>query len=130
MNVGSLNEARRPAKVHVIEAQHLFVPALVDVFEEAGFTVDSVASSIEPRRLLVEEPDIVFLDIDFLDEPIESVRIAHVLLPRAGIWVYASALGDAYAPALAAAGATIVLEKSAGRDDVVARLRRAAAEYR
>jgi DNA-binding NarL/FixJ family response regulator len=112
-------------RVHVIEAQYLFIPALIDVFAEAGLVVESVASTIDPRKLLADDPDIVFLDADFMDEPVEGVRLAHVLLPEARICVYASSTGDMRNRAFIAAGATVVLEKSAERSDVVRSLRRA-----
>jgi DNA-binding NarL/FixJ family response regulator len=125
-DVGSFMPTPQETKrVHVVEAQYLFVPALIDVFAEAGLVVESVASSIDPRKLLADEPDIVFLDADYMDEPLEGVRLAHVLLPKARICVYASSMSDLRSRAFIAAGATVVLEKSAERSVVVASLRRA-----
>ncbi len=105
--------------VHLIEPQHLFVPALVDVFTEAGLFVDFVSAQVDPRKLLDDQPDLVFLDTDFIDEPLESVRLAHVLAPKAQIYVYSSATSDAIARAFTAAGADVVLEKSADRRQIV-----------
>lgn len=105
--------------VHLIEPQHLFVPALVDVFTEAGLFVDFVAAQVDPRKLLDDQPDLVFLDTDFIDEPLESVRLAHVLAPKAQIYVYSGATSDAITRAFTAAGADVVLEKSADRRQIV-----------
>ncbi len=112
-------EATGRTVVHLIEPQHLFVPALVDVFTEAGLFVDFVAAQVDPRKLLDDQPDLVFLDTDFIDEPLESVRLAHVLAPKAQIYVYSSATSDTIARAFTAAGADVVLEKSADRRQIV-----------
>lgn len=109
--------------VHLIEPQHLFVPALVDVFSEAGLFVDYVGAELDPRRLLDDQPDLVFLDTDFLSEPLESVRIAHVLVPTAQIYVYSTPASDAIVSAFTSAGADMVLEKSADRRAIVQGLR-------
>ncbi len=111
--------------VHLIEPQHLFVPALIDVFSEAGLFVDFVGPAIDPRRLLDDQPDLVFLDTDYLDEPLEAVRLAHVLAPNAKIFVYTGVTTDTISRAFHAAGADVVLEKSADRRTVVQSLREA-----
>ncbi|MBV8529727.1 MAG: hypothetical protein JO104_00295 [Candidatus Eremiobacteraeota bacterium] len=105
--------------VHLVEPQHLFVPALIDVFNEAGLFVDFVSAQIDPRKLLDEQPDLVFIDTDFIDEPLESVRLAHVLAPKAQIYVYSSAMNDTVSRAFTAAGADVVLDKSAERRHIV-----------
>lgn len=109
--------------VHLIEPQHLFVPALLEVFAEAGLSVDYVGAEIDPRKLLDDQPDLVFLDTDFLANPLEDVRVAHVLVPKAKICAYAAALGDTVSRAFTAAGAEILLEKSASRRTIVQGLR-------
>lgn len=109
--------------VHLIEPQDLFVPALVDVFNEAGLQVDAVGPAIDPRRLLDDKPDLIFFDTDFLDKPLEDVRLAHMLVPKAAIYVYASARTDAMVRAYVAAGAAVVLQKSADRRSIVQGLR-------
>lgn len=111
--------------VHVIEAQHLFVPALVDVFAEAGMSVDYVGTHIDPRRLLDDKPDLVFLDADFIDEPLQGVRLAHVLVPDARICVYTTSANSSQSRAYAAAGADLILDKSTERSDVIELLRKA-----
>jgi DNA-binding NarL/FixJ family response regulator len=108
--------------VHLIEAQHLFVPTLVEVLEEARLTVNHVGAALDPRRLLDDDPDIIFLDADFLEEPLEGVRLAHVLVPKARICVYASATNPVRKRAFASAGADLVLEKTADRRQIVREL--------
>jgi DNA-binding NarL/FixJ family response regulator len=105
--------------VHLIEPQHLFVPALIDVFTEAGLFVDFVSAQIDPRKLLDDQPHLVFLDTDFIDEPLENIRLAHILAPGAQIYVYSSDTNDAISRAFMAAGADIVLKKSAERRHIV-----------
>ena len=105
--------------VHLIEPQQLFVPALVDVFSEAGLAVDHVAAQLDPRLLLEKQPDLVFLDTDYINEPLETVRLSHVLVPQAQIFVYATAPSDTVLRAFTSAGADVVLEKSAERRAIV-----------
>lgn len=109
--------------VHLIEPQHLFVPALIEVFSEAGLFVDFVGAELDPRRLLDDQPDLIFLDTDFLHEPLEGIRLAHVLVPKAQIYVYSSAATDAISRAFHSAGADLVLDKSADRREIVLGLR-------
>jgi DNA-binding NarL/FixJ family response regulator len=108
--------------VHLIEAQHLFVPTLVEVLEEARFVVSYTGAGLDPRRLLDDDPDIVFLDADFLEEPLEGVRLAHVLVPKARICVYASVPNPVRKRAFVSAGADLVLEKTADRRQIVREL--------
>ncbi|MDQ2872947.1 MAG: hypothetical protein M3R35_07465 [Candidatus Eremiobacteraeota bacterium] len=114
-----MTEASGRTIVHLIEPQQLFVPALVEVFSEAGLAVDHVAAQVDPRLLLEKQPDLVFLDTDYINEPLENVRLSHVLLPQAQIFVYATAPSDAIFRAFTSAGADVVLEKSADRRAIV-----------
>ena len=109
--------------VHLIEPQHLFVPALIDVFTEAGLFVDFVGAELDPRRLLDDQPDLVFIDTDFVNEPLEVVRIAHVLVPLSQVYVYAATASETVTKTFHAAGADVVLEKSADRRAIVQGLR-------
>ncbi|MDE2482337.1 MAG: hypothetical protein KGN02_09130 [bacterium] len=108
---------------HLIEPQHLFVPALVDVFAEAGLFVSYVGAVLDPRRLLDDQPDLVFVDTDFVAEPLDVVRLARVLAPGTQVYVYASAPSDAVLRAFSVAGADRVLEKSSDRREIVQGLR-------
>jgi DNA-binding NarL/FixJ family response regulator len=114
---------RARAVVHVVEPQDLFVPTLIDVFQEAGFSVDRVDDDILPQILLEEQPDLLFIDADYLADPLRAVRLAHVLVPEATIFVYGGAGGSSARDAFIAAGATVVLAKSAERAFIVEALR-------
>ena len=111
------------AVVHLIEPQKLFVQALVDVFTEAGLSVDYVAASIDPRRTLDDRPDLVFVDTDFLSEPLESVSLVRLLAPEAIIATYTSGSSATVRSAFISSGADVVIEKSAERRSVVQGLR-------
>lgn len=109
--------------VHIVEPQDLFVPTLIDVFEEAGLLVDRVDEEIHPQILLEEQPDVLFVDADYLKDPLRAVRLAHVLVPAAAIFVYGGAQGRGAREAFVAAGASVVLAKSAERASIVEALR-------
>ncbi|HUN28766.1 MAG TPA: hypothetical protein VMV65_03090 [Alphaproteobacteria bacterium] len=111
------------AVVHLIEPQNLFVHALIDVFTEAGLRVDYVSAVIDPRRTLDDRPDLIFLDTDFLPEPLEAVSLVHLLAPQAVIACYTSGSGGAVHDAFVSSGADVVIEKSAERRSVVQGLR-------
>ena len=111
------------AVVHVVEPQQLFASALAEVFAEAGLTIDYVSVAIDARRTLDDRPDLIFLDTDFLPEPLESIRLVRMLAPRAIIGAYASEGSGSLKPSYAAAGADIVIEKSADRRSIVQGLR-------
>lgn len=114
-----MTDAAGRTVVHLVEPQQLFVPALVDVFSEAGLAVDHVAGQLDPRLVLEKQPDLVFLDTDYIKEPLDTVRLAHVLVPDAQIFVYVTSPSDAVFRAFTAAGADVVLEKSADRRAIV-----------
>jgi len=111
------------AVVHLIEPQNLFVQALVDVFTEAGLSVDYVAAMIDPRRTLDDRPDLVFVDTDFLPEPLEAVSLMRLLAPQAIIATYTSGSSATVHAAFLSSGADVVIEKSAERRSVVQGLR-------
>ncbi|HTX57342.1 MAG TPA: hypothetical protein VMD47_09590 [Candidatus Acidoferrales bacterium] len=110
--------------VHIVEAQDLFVPTLVDVFDEAGMHVDRVDEDISPQVVLDEQPDLLFVDTDYLDDPLRAIRLAHVLAPGATIVAY-SAAESLEREAIVAAGASFVLAKSEERSSIVDVLKRA-----
>jgi DNA-binding NarL/FixJ family response regulator len=114
---------RARATVHIVEPQELFVPTLIDVFAEAGLPVDRVDDDIHPQILLDEQPDVLFIDGDYLVDPLRAIRLAHVLVPGARILVYGGAGGSSARDAFIAAGASVVLAKSAERDSIVEALR-------
>jgi DNA-binding NarL/FixJ family response regulator len=111
------------AIVHIVEPQDLFVPTLIDVFEEAGLAVDRVDDDIHPQVLLDEQPDVLFIDADYLVDPTRAIRLAHVLVPGAKIFVYGGVGSSGARDAWIAAGASVVLAKSAERESIVEALR-------
>jgi len=111
------------AVVHLIEPQNLFVQALIEVFTEAGLSVDYVAPVIDPRRTLDDNPDLIFVDTDFLPEPLESVSLVRLLAPQAIIATYTSGTSETVRSAFMSSGADVIIEKSAERRSVVQGLR-------
>jgi len=109
--------------VHVVEPQDLFVPTLIDVFSEAGLFVDRVGERIDPQVLLEEQPDLLFVDADYLEDPLRLIRLARVLVPDARIVIYSGAAECGLHDAFLAAGASSVLAKSAERASIVQALR-------
>jgi len=109
--------------VHIVEPQDLFVPTLVEVFLDAGLRVNRVDEELDPLVLLEEQPDVLFVDTDYIDDPVRAIRIAHVLVPDAVIVVYSAAVGPSTRAALIAAGASRLVAKSAERDAIVDALR-------
>lgn len=111
------------AIVHVVEPQQLFVSALSDVFTEAGLSIDYISAGIDARRVLDDRPDLIFLDTDFLPEPLEAMRLVRMLAPVAIIAAYASGTSVTLKTSYVAAGADVVIEKSAERRTIVQGLR-------
>ncbi len=110
-------------RVHLIEAQELFVSTLVDVFADAGLQLQSVSKDADFRQLLDEQPDVVFIDVDFTEqEPLHLIRLIHTLLPQAFICVYAGHRTAEWAKACHFSGANAVFSKHADREEIVAGL--------
>jgi DNA-binding NarL/FixJ family response regulator len=114
---------RTETVVHIIEPQKLFVPELIDVFSEAGLTVGYVGDRIDPERMLADDPDVVFLDTDEIENPNAGVRTARKLAPNADIFVYVPTIHGEESFSFTAAGADVVIQKSVSRRELVQRLR-------
>jgi DNA-binding NarL/FixJ family response regulator len=109
--------------VYVIEAQSLFVPALLEVLDELGLELRSVSSDVDMEALLEEQPDVVFVDLDFVDrEPLRLLRGLRTLLPNTLIWVYCSERDPAWIRAYIQAGASSVFGKNDARNQILARM--------
>jgi DNA-binding NarL/FixJ family response regulator len=81
----------RKSRVFLVEAQSLFVPALIEVMTEAGLELLGVSDDADATTLLEAQPDVVFVDIDFLaQEPVRLISVLHSMLPQAAIYVYTS----------------------------------------
>lgn len=111
-------------KVHVIEPQELFVTSLTEVFEDLGLAVEHFAGEANFRTLLEEQPDLIFVDIDFTQqEPLKLMTLLRTLLPKALIAIYTSKRSAEWAKACHFSGANAVLTKAAERGEIVAGLR-------
>jgi DNA-binding NarL/FixJ family response regulator len=110
----------RGLSVHLIEAQALFVPILAEVFREVGLELSSVATDIDMHKLLDDQPDVLFVDADYLNqEPLRLVNALRMLVPEAVICVYTSQRSPDWAKACHFAGATAVFSKNAERREIV-----------
>lgn len=119
-----ITSSRATIKVHVIEPQALFVPMLDDVFREIGLRVSRVTRDAEFQTLLEEQPEIVFLDADFVEqETVNLIVLLRMLLPKTLVAVYTATHNARRAHACQASGANAVLSKSASRQEIVAGLR-------
>jgi DNA-binding NarL/FixJ family response regulator len=118
-NNGSSHQSH---SVYLIEAQSLFVPTLADVFREAGFELRGVSGDADARTLLDAQPDVVFVDIDYVQqEPVRLVRVLRTLLPRTAICIYTSI--SKWVKGRHFPGATVVFGKNEDRQQIVAALR-------
>ena len=106
--------------VYLIEAQALFVPILAEVFAEIGLELRSVATDVDMHGLLDEQPDVLFVDADFVNqEPLRLVNALRMLVPAAVICVYTSQRSPDWAKACHFAGANAVFSKNADRREIV-----------
>lgn len=125
----SLRETRPPAfarslSIHLIEAQALFVPTLEEVFADVGLALLAVSSDVDLHRLLEEQPDVVFVDADYVsEEPLRLVNLLRTLVPNGIICVYTSERSAQWARACHLAGATAVFSKNARRSEIIAGMR-------
>jgi DNA-binding NarL/FixJ family response regulator len=110
--------------VHLVEAQGLFVPTLADMFHEIGLDVLNVSSVVNVERVLDEQPDVLFIDADFLEEePLWLVNSLRLVVPEAVICVYTGEPSPQWARACHFAGATAVFSKNSRRREIVAGMR-------
>ncbi|HTU82229.1 MAG TPA: hypothetical protein VMF61_08875 [Candidatus Acidoferrales bacterium] len=114
----------RLRSVHLIEAQALFVPILADVFTELGLELTSVSSDIDMHKLLDDQPDVLFVDADFVNqEPLRLINALRMLVPESVICVYTGQRSPDWAKACHFAGATAVFSKNAHRREIVSGMR-------
>ncbi|MGZ3497425.1 MAG: hypothetical protein ACXWNK_01595 [Vulcanimicrobiaceae bacterium] len=119
-----ITSSRIATKVHVIEPQALFVPMLDEIFREIGLRVSRVMRDAEFQTLLAEQPEIVFVDADFVEqETVNLIVLLRMLLPKTLVAVYTGTHNARRAQACHASGANAVFSKSAGREEFVAGLR-------
>lgn len=110
--------------VHLIEAQALFVPALEEVFSDVGLSLLAVSSDVDLHALLEAQPDVVFVDVDYVsEEPLRLINLLRTLVPNGIICVYASERSTQWAKACHLAGATAVFSKNARRGEIIGGMR-------
>jgi DNA-binding NarL/FixJ family response regulator len=106
--------------VHLIEAQALFVPTLEEVFADVGLALLAVSSDVDLHQLLEAQPDVVFVDADYVsEEPLRLVNLLRTLVPNGIICVYTSERSTQWAKACHLAGATAVFSKNARRSEII-----------
>ena len=111
---------RRCPSVHLIEAQALFVPTLAEVFRELGLELRSVSSDLDMHALLDQQPDVLFVDVDYVtQEPLRLVNVLHMLAPQAVVCVYTSQRSPDWARACHFAGAHAIFSKNAQRREIL-----------
>ena len=97
----------------VVESQSIFIPCLIGLLGECGLDVISVASFVDLNALAELEPDVLFIDLDFVDDPpLECLSASRRILPRATIVAYVRARESGWFGRCCAAGASLVLDKS------------------
>jgi DNA-binding NarL/FixJ family response regulator len=119
-----LQEPSPEGVAHLIEPQGLFVSSLTDLFEEAGLRVSYTGKHLDPRRLLDDTPNIVFIDVDYVDDPFGMLSLARTLVPHAIVCVYAEYRGAGAERAYRAAGADEVFMKTADWAEIIAAIHR------
>jgi len=127
---GSLRDASRGMRgsvlVGVIEPQRLFAPFLTQLLSGEGFSVVASLESMSLDEIGRNEPDVVFVDIDFIEvEPITAIRQLHGVVPSATICAYTGRTDHEWAAAIRSAGANCVISKSATPGEIVEAIQRA-----
>jgi DNA-binding NarL/FixJ family response regulator len=124
MSIASDRRRTTIVKTYVIEPQELFVSSLTEVFRDLGLQVDQFASEANFRQLLEEQPDLIFIDVDFTSqEPLKLMTLLRTLLPKSLIAVYTSKRSSEWAKACLFCGANAVLTKAADHPEIVSGLR-------
>jgi DNA-binding NarL/FixJ family response regulator len=112
--------------VGIIEPQRLFAPFLTQLLSEVGFSVVASLESMSLDEIGRNEPDVVFVDIDFVEiDPLTALRQLHGVVPRATICAYTGRGDEGWAAACTAAGANCVISKSATPLEIVSGIQRA-----
>lgn len=106
--------------VGIIEPQRLFAPFLTQLLSEFGFSVVTTLETMSLDDIGRNEPDLVFVDIDFLEiEPIVAIGQLHRVVPRATICAYTGRNDAAWAAECSAAGANCVISKGATPQEII-----------
>src|SRR6185437_4419919 len=84
--------------VGVIEPQRLVAPFLTQLLSGEGFSVVTSLESMSLDEIGRNEPDVIFVDIDFIDvEPMTAIRQLHGVVPSATICAYTGRTDEGWA---------------------------------
>jgi DNA-binding NarL/FixJ family response regulator len=112
--------------VGIIEPQRLFAPFLTQLLAEVGFSVVTSLESMSLDEIGRNEPDVVFVDIDFLEiDSLVAIRQLHGVVPQAMICAYTGCGDEGWAAACNEAGAHCVISKSATPHEIITGIQRA-----
>ena len=107
--------------VGVIEPQRLFAPFLTQLLAGEGFSVVTSLESMSIDEIGRNEPDVVFVDIDFIEgDPLAAIQLLRGVVPNATICAYTGRTEAGWAAACASAGANCVISKAATPAEIVA----------
>jgi DNA-binding NarL/FixJ family response regulator len=116
----------RALRTYVIEPQTTFVPYLEHVLTGFGLEVVAVSSNVDAARIALWEPDIVIVDLDFVEKGGPSALCqVRGAAPRATILAYAENDDATFSAVCTIAGADAVLPKSSPAGDLEREVTRA-----
>ncbi|MGC1381245.1 MAG: hypothetical protein WA814_09535 [Candidatus Baltobacteraceae bacterium] len=102
------------------------MPTLAEIFLELGLDLRGVSSDVDMLQMLDDQPDVFFVDADFLErDPLHLVNTLRMLVPEAVICVYTGERRPEWAEACHFAGATAIFSKNANRYEIVSGMREA-----
>jgi DNA-binding NarL/FixJ family response regulator len=116
-------------RTYVIEPQRVFTDFLRRCLGGAGLDVVATSPVIDGKDIALYAPAAVFVDVDFFERggPNALCRIRQAT-PDAALIAYSASDDPAYAASCFVSGASAVISKRAGEENLIADLRRALAE--
>jgi CheY-like chemotaxis protein len=76
-------------RTYVVEPQQIFVPSLLQLLQESGFSVVRVTNALDPLDVMRARPRILFCDNDAPDEQLaQHLRFLLDSMPDLGICLY------------------------------------------
>ncbi len=100
------------ARTYVIEPQRFFLPYLEALLEQAGCAVVASRPNIDERDLRGHDPAVVFLDVDYSENALVSIRSLREIVPAASIVVYCSKDDELFRASCYIAGASAAVSKA------------------
>jgi hypothetical protein len=102
-------------RTYVVEPQQIFVPSLLELLQESGCSIVRVQNALDPLDVARARPQILFLDVDSMDEAMSrNLQFLVDSMPGLDFCIYSRA-----APNELRAGSStrlLHLEKSASHD--------------